>query len=161
VTFTSCVWFWHTACDVTTHVCYFNTHKSDFFTQSVILTRISVIMRCTSVIYTRTSWISTRFKINVRSPKNPDWVLTSGYTTSTSVIFPLMRVIFTQPKPKYLPINYKNEFSQTTIKFHNFSLIPDKFITCWFSRARKPHNIYYEDLFWLLYPSLSIFITYL
>jgi hypothetical protein len=33
-------------------------------------------------------------KINVNAPKNPDWVLTSAYTTRTSVILTLMRVIF-------------------------------------------------------------------
>jgi hypothetical protein len=57
---------------------WFNTHKSNFYTQSVILTHMSVIMTLTSVITTRTSWISTRrvwilhepTKINVRLPKN-------------------------------------------------------------------------------------------
>jgi hypothetical protein len=65
-------------CDFETHECDYgcgvNTHKSDSYTQSVILTRMSVIMTFTSVIttlasefttgmsvtYTRTSLISTR-----------------------------------------------------------------------------------------------------
>jgi hypothetical protein len=79
--------FLHALCDLI-------THKSDFYAQSVILTRMSVTTTCTSVIYTRTSWISTWYvwleneptKINIRSPKNLNWVLTSGYTTSTIVI---------------------------------------------------------------------------
>jgi hypothetical protein len=58
------VWFlhaecnFHSQCDVETHKCDyecdFSTHKSNFYTQSVIMMR-------TSVICTGTSWISTRY----------------------------------------------------------------------------------------------------
>jgi hypothetical protein len=41
----------------------FNTHKSDFYMQSVILTRLNVIMTLTSVTTTRTSVNSTRIRL--------------------------------------------------------------------------------------------------
>jgi hypothetical protein len=89
-------------CDYDTHDCDFNTNKSDFYTHIGILIRMSVVMTLMSVsrtrrrvIYTCSSLISTRCvqfsneptKINDRSPKNLDWVLTSDDTTRTSGIF--------------------------------------------------------------------------
>jgi hypothetical protein len=38
---------------------------------------------------------TNQLKLTSDHQKNPDWVLNSGYTTSTSVIFTLMRVLFT------------------------------------------------------------------
>jgi hypothetical protein len=72
--------------DYDTHDCDFNTHKSEFYKHSVILTRMSVIMTRMSVIMTRVCFTHAQriynelTKTNVRSPKNLDWVLTSGYT---------------------------------------------------------------------------------
>jgi uncharacterized membrane protein len=45
---------------ILTLTCDFNKHKSDYYTQSVILTHMSVIMTLTSVITTRTNVITTR-----------------------------------------------------------------------------------------------------
>jgi hypothetical protein len=58
----------HTHCGFDTHKCdhdtdeecVFNTHKIDFYTQSVLLTQMSVIMTITSVITARTNVIKTR-----------------------------------------------------------------------------------------------------
>jgi hypothetical protein len=51
-------WNFHTQWDVETHKCdydsygcHFNTHKSDFYTQSVMLTRMSVIMTLTKGLW--------------------------------------------------------------------------------------------------------------
>jgi hypothetical protein len=77
------------------HLC-FNTHKIEFYTQSVILTYMSLIMTRTNVITTRTSVISTRTRlISTRRVRLPhaecDYdTLECDYDTSglyTSVIF--------------------------------------------------------------------------
>jgi uncharacterized membrane protein YwzB len=96
------VWFlhaecnFHTQCDVETHKCDyythdcdFNMHKVDFYTQNVITTRTSEINTHTSSISTRYVWLQNEpTKINVRSPKNLEWIL-------ILMIFTLIRVILT------------------------------------------------------------------
>jgi hypothetical protein len=59
-------WVIHAECNFHRQ-CDYDAHDRDFYTQSVILTRISLIMTLTSVImtrasviYTRMSWISTQ-----------------------------------------------------------------------------------------------------
>jgi hypothetical protein len=53
------VWFIHAECDFHTQ-CDFGTHKSDLYTQSVILTHTNVITTLTTVISTRTRVIFIR-----------------------------------------------------------------------------------------------------
>jgi hypothetical protein len=92
-------------CDHYTHDCDFNTHKSDFYTQSAILTRMSLwVWFWHSRVWLRHAWAwlihalvefqpdacdSNTNQLKLRLPKNSKLglVLTSGYTTRTSVIF--------------------------------------------------------------------------
>jgi hypothetical protein len=97
-------------------------HACDFSTLHVIWPLMRAISTRTRVIYSRRFWHiwvwlrqervcftytrvefqlntcdfkTNQLKLSSDHQKNPDWVLNSGYTTSTSVIFTLLRVLFT------------------------------------------------------------------
>jgi hypothetical protein len=107
-------WFPQSECDLYTHYDV-ETHKFDYDTHDC---DFNIISTCTRVWFWHV-WVWLRqarmwlthaqvefqldtcdFKTNQLKwtsdhQKNPDWVLNSGYTTSTSVVFTLMRVLFT------------------------------------------------------------------
>jgi hypothetical protein len=95
VRFPHAEWDFHThKCDCDTQDCDFKTHKSDFYTQCDFDTYVCDYdtQECNynthkCDLHTIVWLLKEPTKIYVRSPKNPDWVLTSGYTTRTSVIF--------------------------------------------------------------------------
>jgi hypothetical protein len=75
------LWFQHAQeCDHDTQECDYDTQECDYDTHECALP--------THELYFNTIvWLwQEPTKIYVRSPKNQDWVLTSGYTTHKSVI---------------------------------------------------------------------------
>jgi hypothetical protein len=76
-------------CDFDTYECNSDTHEYDYDTHECDYDTRVEFQHDACDFWTN----HLNSKINVKAPKNPDWVLTSSYTTRTSVILTLMRVI--------------------------------------------------------------------